>query len=243
MRWPNFSRRIRAGLLLFALAVAIIFFPLRLALNLSGADDAIAARQVRGSVWSGRIDDLTLGGARGLNLGTVQASVSPVQLVVGRMRLDLWREQGAADDIAGAWTLGFNQRGIDDVTGSIATADLFAPLPLNALELEDVTVHFAGETCSRAEGRVRARVSGQYAGLSLSQGLSGVATCDGKAVLLPLVSQTGMERLSLRIRRDGHYSAQLAIKSGEDSQSAAALAALGMTRNGDAYVLTLEGQM
>lgn len=242
MRWPNFSRRTKLGLLLFAIAAVIIFFPLRLALSLTGSDEAIAARQVRGSVWSGRIDDLTLGGARGLNLGTVQASVSLVQLLVGRVRLDLWRKQGAADDIAGAWTIGFNQRGIDDVTGAFAMGDSFAPLPMNGLELEDVTVHFAGDTCAKAEGRVRARVSGQYAGLNLSQGLSGVATCDGKAVLLPLVSQTGMERLSLRIRRDGHYSAQFALKSTEGG-NAGALTMLGMTRNGEEYMLTLEGQM
>jgi len=239
MRWPSFSGRAKLCLLLLAIIAAIVFFPLRLALSLTGSDGAITAQQVRGSVWSGRIDDLTLGGVGGLNLGTVEASVSPFQLLVGRVRLNLARQQGGGDDISGAWTVGFNQRGIDDVTGVIAMGNIFAPLPLNGLELEDVTVHFAGDTCAKAEGRVRARVSGQYAGLNLRQGLSGVATCDGRAVLLPLVSQTGMERLSLRIRRDGHYSAQLAIKSG----NTAALAMLGMTRSGDEYVLNLEGQM
>ncbi|MGD9812098.1 MAG: type II secretion system protein N, partial [Sphingobium sp.] len=208
MRALPFTRRTRIGLALFAFAMLIAFFPLRLAIG--WADEGLAARQVAGPVWWGRIDGLTVGPVW---LGDVDASVSPVQLLVGRVRLDIWRRTGQPDDLAGAWTAGFNQRGLDDVTGMVPLAGAFAPLPLTTLELDDVTIHFAGDTCSKAEGHVRARLSGTYAGLALAQGLSGDATCDGQAVLLPLVSQTGMERLSLRFWRDGRYTAQIAVKA------------------------------
>lgn len=240
MRWPALSRRARTGLALFAVFAALIFFPLRLALDIAGTGASASARQVRGAVWRGRIDGLALGPVA---LGDMYAAVSPVQLLAGRVRLDLWRDdpQGA-DPLRGAWTAGFNQRGIDDVTGAVPVGGAFAPLPLSALEFDDVTVHFAGDSCARAQGRVRARLEGQFGGLSLSQGLSGEAICDGVAVLFPLVSQTGLEKLSLRVWRDGRFTAQIAVRD-EDDANGTALAAAGLTKRGADYVLTLEGRM
>lgn len=240
MRMPPLSRRTKIGLVLFAIVAAIALLPLRIALGLTGlGDQGISAAQVRGIIWRGRLEALMLGN---VSLGTVQAAVSPVQLLVGRIRLDLWRKAGQPDDFAGAFTAGFNQWGIDDVTGGVPIGGAFAPLPVNRLELDDVTVHFAGETCSAAEGKVRARVSGQYAGLNLSQGLGGEAKCDGAALLLPLVSQTGMEQLNLRLWRDGRYTAQLTVK-GASGANAGALASVGLSQRGQDYVLNLEGRM
>ncbi|MEZ5655746.1 MAG: type II secretion system protein N [Sphingobium sp.] len=240
MRWPQFTRRTKIALIAFVVLAAIGFLPLRLALGLAGIGEGeLSARQVRGPIWYGRIDDLMVGG---INLGTVNVAVSPLQLLVGRVRLDLWRKEGQPGDIAGAWTSGFNQRGIDDVTGVMPAAGLFAPLPVGTMEFDDVTAHFAGDTCSKAEGRLRLRLASQYAGLNLTQGLAGDAKCDGKAILFPLVSQTGMERLSLRIWRDGKYTMQVAVTAG-DGANAAALALAGMTQSGKDYVLTFEGQM
>ncbi|MEZ5711285.1 MAG: type II secretion system protein N [Sphingobium sp.] len=238
--WPQLSRRSKIALVLVGVIAAIALFPLRLALGLAGVGDGeVSARQVRGGIWWGRLEEAMLGP---VSLGTVNAAVSPVQLFVGRVRLDLWRKEGLPSDISGAWTAGFNQRGIDDVTGSLPVGSIFAPLPLSTMEFEDVTVHFAGDTCAKAEGRVRARISGRYAGLNLSQGLSGAATCDGQAVLLPLMSQSGMEIVSLRIWRDGRYTAQLSVK-GAGEGNAAALAAAGLSQSGQDYVLNLEGRM
>lgn len=242
MRGPFPSRRARIGLLLFTLLAALAFFPLRVALDLAGTGASGAnARQVRGTLWRGRIDGLALGS---VNLGDVRAALAPLPLLVGRMRLDLWREapQEGGDALRGAWTAGFNQRGVDDVTGAVPVGGAFAPLPISVLEFDDVTVHFAGESCADAEGRVRARFSGRFAGLSLAQGLSGTAQCDGTAVLFPLVSQTGMEKLSLRLWRDGRYTAQIAIRGGRDADGVV-LSGAGLKRRGGDYVLTLEGRM
>ncbi len=239
----NLSRRMKIGLALFALVAALLFFPLRIALDLAGIGaGGVSARQVRGLLWRGRIDGLALGA---VNLGDVRAAVSPVQLLVGRVRLDLWRDDPQqAEALRGAWTAGFNQRGIDDVTGALPVGAAFAPLPLSALELDDVTVHFAGDSCAVAEGRVRARFGGPFAGLRLAQGLSGAAVCDGTAVLLPLVSQTGLEKLALRLWPDGRFTAQIRVSSeGGSAADAAALTAAGLQRQGSDYVLNVEGRM
>ncbi|MGE4432072.1 MAG: type II secretion system protein N [Sphingobium sp.] len=237
--WAALPRWGRIALVLIGLLLVLVLFPLRIALDLAGVGgEKVTARQVRGSLWNGRIDGLMLGP---VGLGDVKAAVAPGPLLLGRVRLDLWRSEGG-DALRGAWISGFNRRGIADVTGSMAAGGAFGPLPIGMLEWDDVTVQFAGETCSRAEGRLRVRLNGQYAGLALSQGLSGAATCDGVAVLFPLVSQTGMERLSLRVRRDGRYTAQIAVKAAKDSDSAA-LAAAGLKQQGGDYVLALEGKM
>jgi general secretion pathway protein N len=59
---------------------------------------------------------------------------------------------------------------------------------------------------------------------------------------LPLMSQSGMEIVSLRIWRDGRYTAQLSVK-GAGEGNAAALAAAGLSQSGQDYVLNLEGRM
>src|SRR3546814_11107052 len=81
--------------------------------------------------------------------------------------------------------------------------------------MEDVSIRFSGDHCGHAEGRVRAHVAGQVAGLNLSQGLSGFATCDGETVLLPLVSPSGMEKMTVRLWLSGRYTAELRVRSEE----------------------------
>jgi len=238
-RPPSLSRRaliFPAAACLLALAA---FFPLRIALDLAGLGaHGVTARQVRGSVWDGKIDGLMLGP---VGLGDVDAALAPGALLLGRIRLDLARE-GQGDALRGAWISGFNRKGMADVTGSMAAGGLFPALPVNVLEWQEVTVEFSGDSCARAEGRLRVRLNGPYAGLALSRGLEGPATCDGAAVLFPLVSQTGMERLSLRIQPDGRYSARIAVKGVKDDAAAGLLAA-GMRAQDEDYVLSLEGRM
>lgn len=240
MRWPYSRWRAKIALFTIALLAGLAFIPLRLAIIATGKwGSTISARQVSGSIWRGQMDQLMLGG---ITLGTVEASVSPFQLLMGRVRIDLWRKQGRDDDFSGAWIHGFGQNGIDDVSGNIPAGTSLAPLPVSMLEFQHVTADFVGDTCVRAQGRLRLRLSSQYAGLNLSGGFSGAAECDGTALLFPLMSQTGMERLSLRIWRDGRYNAQLAIK-GDDAANAASLSAAGLIRRGEDYVLNQKGRL
>src|SRR3546814_14876879 len=93
-------------------------------------------------------------------LGSVHAGLSPLSLLAGRARFDIWRRNGAADDLGGALTVGFGRMGIDDVTGAVPLGRTFAPLPLSSLVMEDVSAWFSGDRCGHAEGRVRARMAG-----------------------------------------------------------------------------------
>ena len=234
------SRRTRTTLILLFVFGLILFMPMRIALGLTGLERVgVAARDVRGSIWSGRIDQLMLGT---MPVGSVRAALSPISLLMGRARIDVWRQQGAADDLSGALTVGFGRVGIDDVTGAVPLGRSFAPLPIGSLIMEDVTAYFSGDRCGHAEGRVRAQMAGQFPGLNLSQGLSGTVSCDGEALLLPLVSQSGLEKVNLRIWRSGRYVAEMRVETA-DAVLADALAKAGFAGAGGARLLKVEGTL
>lgn len=236
----SLSRRMRMALiLLFALGF-LLFLPMRIALGMAGLERlGVAAREVQGTVWSGGIDRLMLGTT---SLGSVHAGLSPLSLPVGRARFDIWRRNGAADDLSGALTVGIGRIGIDDVTGAVPLGRTFAPLPVSSFAMEDVSAYFSGERCGHAEGRVRAQMAGQFPGLNLTQGLSGVASCDGEALLLPLVSQSGLEKVNLRIWRSGRYVAEMRVETA-DATLGGALAKAGFADAGGVRVLKVEGTL
>jgi general secretion pathway protein N len=234
------SWRMRIILILVLILGLLLFLPMRVALGLSGLERlGVAARDVRGTVWSGRIDQLMLGN---MPLGSVRAGLSPISLLMGRARFDVARVKGLPDDISGAITVGFGRIGVDDVTGAVPLGRTFAPLPVSSLVMEDVSGYFSGDRCGHAEGRVRARLAGQFPGLNLSQGLSGVAACDGDALSLPLVSQSGLEKITLRVWRSGRYVAEMRIET-TDATLAATLRQAGFAPAGNAQLLKVEGTL
>lgn len=236
----SLSRRMRIALILIFAAGLLVFLPMRMALGMAGLERfGLSAREVSGTVWSGRIDRLMLGN---ISLGSVHAALSPVQLLMGRARFDIWRRTGAADDIGGAITAGFGRIGVDDLTGPIPLGRRFAPLPVGNFVMEDVTAYFTGALCGHAEGRVRAHMAGQLPGLNLAQGLSGEARCDGDALLLPLASQSGMEKIDLRIWRSGRYVAEMRVETA-DPTLAATLGAAGFAEAGGVRMLKVEGTL
>ncbi len=240
IRWFSLSRR---GWIVAAIAFVLALigsFPLRAAFALFGLSDmGIAARSLRGPVWWGGAEDLMVGDFR---LGTVDVLLSPFPLLVGRARIDISRDKGLPSDVAGAISVGIASRGIDDVTGTIPAGRTFAPLPVNALTMQDVSIAFAGERCIKAEGRVQAIVAGGLAGVNLANGLSGEVRCDGADLAVSLVSQSGVERIDLKVDGTGRFSASMTLGPG-DPASAASIAAAGFQTVGDKRILRVQGTL
>ncbi len=235
-------RRPRALALLVAigLLVLVLTFPLRLAFTMLDLDErGIAARSVQGPVWWGGIEELEVAGLR---LGTVDAWLSPWPLLTGRARVDIRRVRGLTDDLRGAVSLAPGSRGLDDVTGTVPLAGRLAPLPVTALDFTDFSVRFTGGVCASAQGRVRARLPALAALVGLANGLSGAARCEGQALLLPLASQSGQERLELRVTGDGRYSATMRVTP-NDPTVAAALRAYGFAGPGGALSLRFSSSL
>lgn len=225
---------------LFALLLLVATFPMRLALAWSGATDAgVAAREVRGSVWSGELVDARLGA---LPLGTVSASLSPLALVGGSIELAFSRTDERLGALAGR-LYGSDPRGMSNVSGTTSMSGGLGAVPVDRISFEGATVRFddAGR-CALAGGRVRLVVSAPIAGLDLSRGLSGPLSCVGGRAQAALASQSGMERLTLSFDGSGAYRAQFAINVDRDPAMAAALAALGFKAGAGGFVLATTGR-
>jgi general secretion pathway protein N len=81
-----------------------------------------------------------------------------------------------------------------------------------------------------------------FRGLDLANGLTGDARCDGGALLLPLASQSGQERIDLRIRADGAYEATMRIRTA-DPVLAGTLAGSGFQAANGEQVLRIAGSL
>ena len=192
----------------------VALFPLRLALDWLALDDrGVAAREARGSIWLGNLSEAQIGA---VPLGDLAAQLRTLPLFLGRARVDL---TGAdePDRVKGSATVSRHSFGIDDMTARLELGAALAPLPVGAVALSDVTAHFADGVCTSAEGGVRANIAGDVAGVALPAGLSGNARCDRGALMLPLVSQSGMEALNLRLFEDGRYEVELAVRPVDDA--------------------------
>jgi general secretion pathway protein N len=220
---------------LFAL---VALLPLRLALDWLALDDrGLAAREAKGSIWLGALSEAQLGTVA---LGDVQAQLRTLPLLIGRARVDLRRDD-EAEPFEGSATVSRNGFGIDDMTGALDLGSAFAPLPIASLDVSDVTVHFADGQCMAGEGMVRATIAGEVAGLALPGGLSGNARCDEGALLLPLVSQSGMEALNVRLFEDGRYRIELAVRPADEAIRAG-LVASGFAQTASGYAFSVEGE-
>ena len=222
------------AMLLLALLCLV---PLRLMLGLFGlGEQGLTARRVEGSLWRGRLVEARFGEVA---LGDTGARLAFWPLLLGRARVELDGE--GPRPLAGALTISRHGFGIDDMTASLATGQLFAPLPVTALDLDDATVHFRDGQCDRAEGRVRATLAGEAAGVPLPPTLSGPVRCEAGALLLPLVSAAGSETANLRVFGDGRYRAEFALR-GSDPAIAVRLERAGFIGGPLGYRLAVEGR-
>lgn len=224
----------------FLVAALIALLPMRLALDWLGLDNSrFAARRVTGSVWLGSLREAQFGD---LALGDVRARLSPVQLLIGRARVQIeGRGDSAAKPLTGGVSISRHSTGLEDVTASLAAGRAFAPLPVTMLDLADVSVRFGDAGCEQANGRVRAMLAGDLGGIPLGQALSSTARCDRGALLLPFTGAGGTESVSVRLWQEGRYQAELTLAAADAAQiQQLQLAGFQQTRGG--WRLSVEGR-
>lgn len=224
------------GMMLVAL---IVLFPMRLALGVFGlAGEGLSAREVTGPVWWGGLNEAHYGNVA---LGDVSAGLSPIQLFVGRARIDVEGQQGAPNaGLSGAVSFSRSTAGVDDVTATVPAGDAFAPVPITSIQLDDVSVRFRDGRCERAEGKITASIAATMPQLNLPPTLSGNARCEGGALLVPLASQAQTESIALSIEADGKYRAVLTVRP-SDPAVGLGLIAVGFKQVGAGYRMMVAG--
>ena len=226
----------RTVFFLAAFAFSLVaLVPLRVAVGWFGVE-GLAAREATGSVWLGMLKEAQLGP---VPLGDVRAGLELLPLLLGRARLSLSRDEPDGR-FEGAVSVSRHSFAVEDMTGRFRTGALLAPVPVSAVELDQVSVHFADGQCESAEGRVVATAAGDLGGIPLPSGLAGNVRCAEGALLLPLASQSGMGSLDLSIRADGSYRLELVVRQA-DPTLAPRLAAAGFQPSPEGYSRRIEG--
>ncbi|HEX8193842.1 MAG TPA: type II secretion system protein N [Allosphingosinicella sp.] len=235
------SALIRTRILFFigAFAVSLLAtLPLRFVFDGSSlAAAGLAAREAKGSLWSGGLADLQWGPVR---LGDFDAGARPLQLLLGRFAVGL--EDRGARETHGTVVVARSGAGVSGADALVPVGSLLAPLPIAAFELEQVTIRFGPRGCIEAAGLVRARTAGALAGIALPPSLSGTPRCEGGLLILPLASQAGSEALELRLGSGGRYEAAVILRPG-DPAVAASLAAAGFRRTSRGYLTVVRGSL
>ncbi|WP_323798503.1 type II secretion system protein N [Parasphingorhabdus sp.] len=222
-------------------AVALFFLPLRLAVSMAGLEGSrFSAKAITGSVWSGRIEGAELGP---FPLGDLDAGVRLLPLLTGRVLMDLERPPVAGDSglVATVGKAG-SRLVVQDMTTVLSVGRQLAPLPASAIDLQAVSISFAGGRCQSASGQVRVSLDANIPGLNLKQGLLGKAECQDGVLVLPLQSGSGMEQLTLKLQGNGFYTARLFL-SGSDRAWTLLLPTLGFRKVPSGYAIKVAGQL
>lgn len=233
IRWMLWTAAIAA-------AVLVLFFPLRLALDAADLTRlGLTARAVTGSVWDGRIGDLSLGRQ---GLGTFDVQLRPGPLLLGRTAMDFERRDEVRGPLAGTLRSGGGAHGVEGLTGQLAAASLFAPVPVDALDFNGVTILFRDGACVKADGQVSAAIGTRLGGLDLMRTLQGPVSCEGQRVRARLASGGGRESLEFFLTENGRYRAFLTLR-GLPPEVATGLGLLGFRSGPDGVSLSMTGHL
>lgn len=206
-------RYILASVATLALA-AIIFMPLRTIVG----GDGVTARKVDGIIWDGSIRDLSLGK---LPVGDANARLRFWPLFLGRAEILLSRGNTQfVPGINGSVSRGIGGMSVNNLSATLPIGSLFAPFPAENIKFEGFSARFASGRCMDAGGQVRLTLSDTVPGLNLQNGMLGQPRCDGARLLLPLASQSAMERADIRLSADGYYTVTVTLDANRGDQAA-----------------------
>lgn len=213
IRGQAMDRRGRFALAALFVLALIVLLPLRLVLGLA-MPESVTARSVEGSVWSGRVADLNAGP---LPLGTVDAGLQPLPLLIGQARFAIAREGFSA-------TVSPSQ--VAHANGSVLLPDGLGGLPVTSLGFGDFSVAMDGGQCSDAQDTLSLTLASLGPLLPDAITLSGQARCEKGALVVPMRGPQGMERMTLRLGGDGRWQADLTL-SGLPQETVDALKSAG----------------
>nr|WP_281376579.1 type II secretion system protein N [Sphingomicrobium lutaoense] len=198
----------------------------------------MTARQVAGTVWSGRVGEMMAGPER---LGTFDVALNPLTLPLGRFEVAIERLDDPEGPLTGVLALGGASEGVKDLNGRMTLSRLLSPLPSGAMRFEDVRMLFKGGRCREAAGSVQLQASLGIAGLS--RDMSGPVSCreDGRG-MAELKGPRGAERLTIIVDAEGGYEADLAIE-GAPPILRDALSRAGFAEEGTSVVLRQSGRL
>jgi general secretion pathway protein N len=217
----GFSRSTWIIFLSFMCVMALLMLmPLSTASNALG----LTARHSQGTILSGALRDASLGRVK---IGDVNARLRILSLFTGRLGFALQR--GDSPMLPGvSGTVGSSLDGIyaEDLTATIDGGVIVRGMDGSEIRFNSVSFAFANGKCSAASGVVRLSLEQTALGAVLKGALIGNAECRNGDLFLPLLSQSTMERISIRIKGNGSFQATFTINE-PSPENATALSLAG----------------
>jgi general secretion pathway protein N len=218
-----------------AAVMSLMSLPLAVVLPLAlPADSGLSARRAEGTPWDGVLRDSNVAG---LPLGDTRVGFDVLPLLVGQARMGF-----AGATLRGIVEIASGSVGLSRADGVIDLAGRLRPLPLSRVTLDQVAVQFRNDRCTSATGRVRADIAGDIGGLTLPGGMSGTLRCDGSELLVPLVGQSGMERIDVRMSGSGKWRADVSVRT-SDAALANKLLSSGFVTGPGGYTVRVSGAL
>jgi general secretion pathway protein N len=218
-----------------AIVMALVSLPLAVVLPMAlPADSGLSARRAEGNVWEGMLRDANIAG---LPLGDTRIGFDVLPLLIGQARLGF-----AAPALRGIVTVSSGDFGLSRGNGVVDLAGRLRPLPLSRFTLDEVAVAFRNNRCASASGRIRADIASDVGGIALPGGMNGTLRCDGADLVVPLVGQSGMERIDLRVAATGSWRADLSVRT-NDPAIAGKLLSSGFSSGPGGYTVRVSGAL
>ncbi|WP_024890838.1 type II secretion system protein N [Luteimonas huabeiensis] len=225
--------------LVFVLALAAMlaaFLPLRLALDLAGATRAgLAAANVSGSVWRGRIAGATL---HGIALGDLDVGLAPLPLLIGRRELRLGDEEVRLRLRAG------EVRGLQQADGRLRMPAGAHGIGLE-LRAQALRLLFDRDACRAAAGTLALALHRPGSDDAFAT-LAGSPACDGRDARIPLQGGDGPIpglQGELRLHADGQWELDARVPGAIEPGMRLVLEAAGFRPGPGGWSTTLRGAL
>lgn len=230
LRDGRLSRRAWLGLAALFVLALVALFPLRVALDLSGAGGKrMAAQAVAGTIWTGRIGELNAGP---LPLGTVDAGIAPLPLLIGRAEVWLRRPDAAGEPFAAVVSGAKGNLSLRHVNGTVPLGGAAGALPVDSVGFGEFAMTMRDGKCTSAEGTLSLKLGPVSALLPGDMTLTGKAMCRDGALYVPMQGPSGMEKLLLKVGSDGKWTADL-VFAGLPAEVSGPLLAMGFSPRPD----------
>jgi general secretion pathway protein N len=168
-------------------------------------------------------------------------ALDPFALLLGNVSMAFNRLDNPEGPLNGRIVVGAT-RGLVGTSGQIAVADMFAPLPVAALELDQVTIRFRDSRCDEASGQVRPIIAAPIPGVTFDPGLAGTVECDGQRARVRMETPSGGQRLEFYVRESGEYRGWMSVRASRPD-IAGALAMVGFRPSPQGMTLTVDGRL
>lgn len=233
------NRTLIALLVVLTVVMTAVLTPMRLLVSDLLGTSLAGASSVSGTVWRGRLKDLSVVGAP---LGSWRAGLDPLALLGGGVKLGLKQDKAGSDRKAKLLLAG-RYKGVDRLT-------LLTPVDLTAIGLpvagdiafQDAAAVFRNGRCAKAGGEIRIRLTSE--GPLQGSTLKGTPVCRGEAWTATLAGQAPGATLGLasRVNGAGGFQLEMSVIT-TDPDLIQGLMATGFTRDASGVRRTIDGRL